>query len=72
MKHLTARQNDVMAFIHERITQQGYAPSFREIAEHLHITIKGAYDHVLALERKGYLRRHRNTARSLTITKDID
>ncbi len=62
MRGLTAKQAQVLAFIQTRMQRTGQVPSYREIAAHLGVTVRAAYQHVRALERKEVLstaRRHR-------------
>ena len=62
MQGLTRKQAQVLAFIQARMQRTGQAPSYREIAAHLGVTVRAAYQHVRALERKEVLstaRRHR-------------
>jgi SOS-response transcriptional repressor LexA len=55
-KALTHRQELVLGFIRASIASLGYAPSLREICVHIGTTsTNGANDHLLALERKGYI-----------------
>ena len=55
---LTARQKQVLDFIHGSIEDRGYAPTLREIARHLKIDGTRAVEkHVAALERKGHLKK---------------
>jgi repressor LexA len=71
MKHiatdLTEKQAHVLACITQWIRDQGYPPTFQELAQELHLTEKNARDYVLILERKGYLRRQPNVARGITL-----
>jgi repressor LexA len=73
MKHmatdLTEKQARVLACITQWIRDQGYPPTFQELAQGLHLTEKNARDYVLILERKGYLRRQPNVARGITLLK---
>jgi len=66
---LTEKQARVLAFITQGIRDQGYPPTFQELAQELHLTEKNARDYVLILERKGYLRRQPNVARGITLLK---
>lgn len=62
MQGLTRKQAQVLAFIQARMQRTGQAPSYREMAAHLGVTVRAAYQHVQALERKEMLstsRRHR-------------
>jgi repressor LexA len=66
---LTPKQARVLDFISQWIQEQGYPPTFQELAHGLHVTEKNARDYVLILERKGYLRRQPNVARGITLLK---
>ena len=62
MQGLTSKQAQVLACLQMWLQRTGHAPSYREIAAHLGVTVRAAYQHVRALERKGILtksRRHR-------------
>ena len=56
-KELTKRQQRVLDFIIKYIRDIGYPPTVREIGGAFKISSKGAYDHLLAIEKKGYIRR---------------
>jgi repressor LexA len=64
---LTEKQARVLARITQWIRDQGYPPTFQELAQALRLTEKNARDYVLILERKGYLRRQPNVARGITL-----
>ena len=66
---LTEKQARVLGFITQWIQDQGYPPTFQELAQALHLTEKNARDYVLILERKGYLRRQPSVARGITLLK---
>ncbi|NBC30592.1 MAG: transcriptional repressor LexA [Spirochaetes bacterium] len=65
MKAITNRQQEVLDFIKSYIERNSYPPTIREISDNFGISVKGAYDHVKAIERKGYI--SLNTHRSRTI-----
>lgn len=67
--HLTAKQSHVLECISHWIHDQGYPPTFQELAQELRLTEKNARDYVLVLERKGYLRRQPNVARGIVLLK---
>jgi len=69
MKTLTARQQEVLDFISSYLEEHTYPPTIREIAESFAISVKGAYDHVKALEKKGYLRLGENRSRALELLR---
>jgi repressor LexA len=57
---LTEKQRKVYQFIKDSIQTMGYPPTVREIGEFLGVGPRGAFDHLKALEKKGYLRRHQS------------
>lgn len=72
MKGLTLRQSNVLEYMKEFIAESKYPPTIREIADHFEISVKGSYDHVKALEKKGYIRCHENRSRAIEILSDGD
>jgi repressor LexA len=64
---LTARQREVLEFIRNFMTAAGYPPTVREIGAHFGFVPRSIFDHLKALERKGYLRRIASKSRSLQI-----
>ncbi|WP_321990844.1 transcriptional repressor LexA [Marispirochaeta aestuarii] len=72
MKKLTSRQNEVLSFIKEYLSAHRYPPTIREIASNFSISVKGAYDHVKALEKKGHLRSGSSKSRALEIISQDD
>ena len=55
MKVLTTRQREILDFIGQAIEDKGYPPTVREVADSFGISVKGAYDHIKALEKKGQI-----------------
>ncbi|HMZ35931.1 MAG TPA: winged helix-turn-helix transcriptional regulator, partial [Leptospiraceae bacterium] len=72
MRELTEKQNAILGFIQDYIREQGYPPTIREIARRFKITAKGAYDHMKALEKKGYIKTEKNRSRAMEILKGVD
>ena len=70
MKGLTERQKKVLDFIKFHIRSKKYPPSIREIADHLHISVKGGYDHIKALQKKKYIHCDINKSRAITVLND--
>jgi repressor LexA len=64
---LTSRQKEIFSFVRTFIKERGYPPSVREIGEHFKIYPRAVFDHLKALERKGYLKRRGSMSRSLEI-----
>jgi repressor LexA len=56
---LTARQREVLDFVRIFAAQHGYPPTVREIGAHFGFVPRSVFDHLEALEKKGYLRRRR-------------
>ncbi|HEV8674934.1 MAG TPA: transcriptional repressor LexA [Methylomirabilota bacterium] len=61
---LTRRQQEVLGFIRTFSQRHGVPPTVREIGERFGVTPRAAFDHLRALERKGYLRRRASTGRT--------
>lgn len=55
---LTERQYQVFIFIRLFSKRQGFPPTVREIGGHFSIAPSSVLDHLRALERKGFVRRH--------------
>ncbi|MEX2444631.1 MAG: transcriptional repressor LexA [Alkalispirochaeta sp.] len=70
MRPLTDRQEEVLDFIRGFISGNKYPPTIREISEHFTISVKGAYDHVKALEKKERIRCDTNRSRAIEILGD--
>src|SRR5215468_7974324 len=69
MVGLTQRQQMVLDFIRQSITDRGYPPTLREIGARMGIrSTNGVNDHLRALERKGYLTREDMKSRALRPT----
>lgn len=64
---LTERQGEILSFIQAFIKERGYPPSIREIGEHFHIYPRAVFDHLKALEKKGYLKREGSMSRGIEI-----
>lgn len=70
---LTKRQKEVLDYITQYIEVQGYAPSYREIAEAFNLgSVATVADHVETLVTKGLLKKNDNSARSLQIVAEED
>lgn len=70
---LTARQQQVYDFIHDRISSRGYGPTVREIGEFIGIkSPNGVMCHLRALERKGMINRLANKSRAIELTNNAN
>ena len=65
---LTKRQKQVLDFIANFVDQNGYCPSFEEIARGLDLaSLATVHKHISVLEAKSYLKRGFNQSRSLEL-----
>ncbi len=67
MKGPTKRQSEVLNFIRSFVLKHKYPPTIREIATHFNISVKGAYDHLKALEKKELIFCNTNRSRAIEI-----
>src|SRR5258708_18561559 len=66
---LTKRQKQVLDFIANFVDENGYCPSFEEIARGLELaSLATVHKHISVLETKNYLKRGFNQSRSLELT----
>ncbi len=66
---LTKRQKQVLDFISRFRAQNGYSPSYQEIADALGLaSLATVHKHISALEAKQYLKRGFNRSRSIDLT----
>jgi len=72
MKELTGRQKEVLTFIAGYLKNHSYPPTIREIADHYSISVKGAYDHITALRRKGFLKQADKRPRTMELTHAVN
>jgi repressor LexA len=67
---LTAKQHELLRFIHDRLEGSGISPSFEEMKEALDLKSKsGVHRLIGALEERGFIRRLANRARALEVMK---
>ncbi len=72
MRELTRRQEEIFRFIQGFVQEHGVPPTVRELGGRFKISPRGAFDHLRALERKGYLHRRtsaRRTSRVLSLPR---
>lgn len=69
MKELTEKQISILDYIENYIQVQGYPPTIREIGEQFSITAKGAYDHLKAIEKKGFIKCEKNRSRAIELLR---
>ena len=65
---LTKRQREIYDYLGEYIRDNGYAPSFEEIAAQFGFqSLATVHEHLTNLERKGYIRRWPNESRGIEV-----
>jgi len=65
---LTKRQREILNYLTSYTEQNGFAPSFEEIAEHFRYnSLATVHEHLTNLERKGYIKRTYNESRAIEI-----
>jgi len=65
---LTKRQREILNYLSVYSEQNGYAPSFEEIANHFNYnSLATVHEHLTNLERKGYIKRSYNESRAIEI-----
>jgi len=67
MKPLTAKQQAVLDFIKAYIEEHGYAPSLADVSAYFGVSVNGALCFVVALEKKGKIKRTQKISRGLAI-----
>jgi repressor LexA len=70
-KPLTKKQDRIFEFIRKHVQDTGYPPTVREIGTNFRISEKGAYDHLNAIEKKGYIRRMPKKPRAIEILEFV-
>jgi repressor LexA len=66
---LTKRQKEVLDFIADFVDENGYSPSYDELAQGLHLaSLATVHKHIQGLESRNYLRRGFNQSRSIEIS----
>lgn len=65
---LTKRQRQILDYLNGYSANNGYAPSFEEIADHFNYnSLATVHEHLTNLERKGYIKRSYNESRAIEI-----
>jgi repressor LexA len=64
---LTPRQREIFNFVRAFVREKGYPPSIREIGKHFNIYPRAVFDHLKALEKKGYLKRQSLMSRGIEV-----
>jgi repressor LexA len=68
----TPRQREILAWIKVSTATNGFSPTIREIG--LAVGLSSAsttYHHLIELQRKGFIRRHLHSARTITLVEPV-
>ena len=67
---LTKKQKKVLDYTQKYSQKKGFNPSYDEIRKHLKLSSVSTVNHyVKILQEKGYIKREKNTARSIEVEK---
>jgi repressor LexA len=68
MRKLTARQQEIYEYLEAHLLEHGYPPTLREICAHFGMrSTRAASDHLVAIERKGYITRTKDRSRGIEL-----
>lgn len=68
---ITAKQQEILDYIKQRILERGYPPAVREICEAVHLkSTSSVHSHLETLEKNGYIRRDPTKPRAIEIIDD--
>ncbi len=70
MKGITDRQKEVLTFISSYTEENSFPPTVRDISNHFGISLRAVQDHILALQKKGFLSQSQKKARSIRVLSD--
>lgn len=69
MEKPTERQLEAAGAIKNFVSKYGYPPTVRELAGMMGIDVRAAFEHIKALEKKGFLSTEKGKARSITLAE---
>ncbi len=73
MTKISKRQQDILEFIKQQVSEKGYPPSVREIGEAVGLASSSTvHGHLARLEKKGYIRRDPTKPRAIEILTNED
>ena len=72
MSNITKKQKQVFDFINTYISENGISPTIEEIRKKLKLkAVSTIHEHINSLKARGYLSKSENSARSLSLRKEI-
>ena len=70
MRGITDRQKEVLNYISSYTEENSYPPTVRDISEHFGISIRAVQDHLIALQKKGFLSQAQKRSRSIKVISE--
>ena len=70
MANLTPKQFQIVRFLQDYWVEHEYAPTMREIADHLGVSRPTVFEHIEAMEKKNALSREPTLARSVVLAPE--
>ncbi len=70
--NLTKRQSHVLEFLRSYATEHGISPTLEEIGAALGVNRVTVFEHVKALEQKGWIRSEKHLSRSIEIIDEVE
>ena len=67
MKGPTKKQQEILLFISSFISEYGFAPSLREIADHFKVSPSAVHYALSSMEKKGLIEKNNSGARSIIL-----
>ena len=71
-KKLSIKQKQVLECVEWFINENGYSPTYREIAKLLNSDIRPVFEKIMVLEEKGYIKTKNGKSRTILIVKGVD
>ena len=71
MRGITDRQKEVLTYISKYTEDNSFPPTVRDISNHFGISLRAVQDHILALQKKGFLSQSQKKARSIRVLSDM-
>ncbi|SDB16124.1 transcriptional repressor LexA [Butyrivibrio sp. INlla16] len=70
-RRISAKQQEILDFIKDKILEKGYPPTVREICETVHLkSTSSVHSHLETLEKNGYIKRDPTKPRTIEICDD--
>lgn len=71
-REISEKQKDVLEYIEYFIQENGYSPTYGEIAKELGCNIKCVFDKICLLEEKGYISTTPGKSRTIKVLRSLE